>query len=466
MSKQLDRITAAVITMINDKSHVFYAWLLMNLTRVEDASVGTMGVGLKDGRVYLYYSPAFIDKLTHSELCAVMEHEVLHLVLEHPTRERGRKHMVWNMGCDVAINTMIEGLPKDCMYPTQFKFPDGKSAEWYYSELMKTAITADLTDLCPDDAPMPCPKGFEGKAEVIPMTPEASKKMKNKPKRTGSCAKDCKYYQTPLCPAKGGGQGQGDGNGNGQGDKKGNGKGKGNSSAGDHDHWKEFADGDANLNREGVRQIIKDAYEQTSKSRGHVPGNIESQIKKWLAPPTLSWKQLLRMFVAQSIKCGSKRTWKRPNRRYGDKQKGRLPERTLKLAIAIDTSGSVGTEDFKEFMAEIRSIQSCYRQDTVVIEADAEVAKTYKLKPHHQLDVNFRGRGGTDYEPVFKYIKEKERDTDLLIYFTDFYCSFPKEKPKHPVIWVVTSQGDKSNTPPWGMIARIKPKKGRYDDDE
>jgi predicted metal-dependent peptidase len=107
-------------------------------------------------------------------------------------------------------------------------------------------------------------------------------------------------------------------------------------------------------------------------------------------------------------------------------------------------------------MAEMRGVMQCYKNETTIIEADAAVQKTYKLKPNQQLDTKFKGRGGTDYEPTFKYIKEKEKDTDLIIYFTDFYCTFPKEKPKCPVIWVVTSEGDKNNKPPWGMTVRIK----------
>jgi predicted metal-dependent peptidase len=135
------------------------------------------------------------------------------------------------------------------------------------------------------------------------------------------------------------------------------------------------------------------------------------------------------------------------------------------MMIGIDTSGSVGTDDFKEFMAEIRGIMQTYKNETTIIESDAQVQKTYKLKPNQQLDTKFKGRGGTDYEPVFKYLKEKEKDVDLLIYFTDFYCSFPKEKPKFPVLWVVTSQGDKDNKPPWGMTIRIK-KASKYGEEE
>jgi predicted metal-dependent peptidase len=122
----------------------------------------------------------------------------------------------------------------------------------------------------------------------------------------------------------------------------------------------------------------------------------------------------------------------------------------------------VSTADFNEFIAEMKGIQNCYKNEMTVMECDAKVQKTYQLKPYKKIDVKFKGRGGTDYEPVFKELEEKRKfRPDLLIYFTDFYCSFPSKAPKYRVLWVVTASGDKNNKPPFGGVVRIKhPAKG------
>jgi predicted metal-dependent peptidase len=149
-------------------------------------------------------------------------------------------------------------------------------------------------------------------------------------------------------------------------------------------------------------------------------------------------------------------------------QKGAIPKRTIKIGLAIDTSGSVSDTDFKEFISEIKGIQKCYKNETTVMECDAAIQKVYTLKPYSKLDTKFKGRGGTDYEPVFKKIQDEPKyQPELLIYFTDFYCTFPKKAPRFPVLWVVCTNGDKNNKPPFGAVIRMKkkaPKNGSDDE--
>ena len=469
---ELPKIKSALVSLLNDKSRVFYGQLILQMQIVEEPSVGTAGVGMQDGRIYLYYNPKFVDKLSLPELTAVMEHEVLHLILEHPSRKKGREHTIWNVGCDMAINQMVEGLPKDCVLPKHFKLPDGKIAEIYYEYLYKNATKITITPKgCPQGSPQPCPHGQPGPSGQGGQSKDGEekkegegegdgndkKKKDGKGSGNGSCQSSCPHQGTDKCPM--------------------NGKGgytieietpDGKKHVIDsHDKWDEMSKGDPSLNKEAIRQAVKDAYEATQKNRGFIPGNLEGIIKKWMQPPTLSWKQLLRLFVGNTIKTGSKFTWKRTSRRYGESQKGTLPTRTLKLVIGIDTSGSVGDSDFKEFIGEIKGVMQCYKNDTLLIQSDAKVQNVITWKPYMQLENKFKrhGYGGTDYEPVFKYLEDKVKDTELCIYLTDFYCTFPKKKPKFPVLWVVTSGGDMNNKPPWGHVIQIKKSNGNGNED-
>jgi predicted metal-dependent peptidase len=478
MTIQLSKLEAAALSLINDKSMVFYAHILMQMNRIEEKYVKTMGVGMHDGRIDLYYNPDFLEKLTPKELVAVLEHEIMHLVMEHPGREKGRSHEIWNVACDMSINQMIEGLPKDCILPEHFKLPKEKWSEFYYEALYKNATKITITPkTCPKGSPQPCPhggspqpgqgqgEGKDGEEQEGDGNGKKGKKKDGNGSGQGQgqgqkCQGNCPHKGTGNCPMEGGSTITIE-TPNGQ-----------KVVIDNHEKWGEMMKGDPSLNRESVKQLIKEAYErhEGSKSRGTLPGALVTAIKKWLKPPTVSWKQLLRQYVGHVIRSGSKSTWKKHNRRFGSDIKGRMTTTSIKLVIAVDTSGSVGDKEFKEFICEMKGLLSCYKNDTTIIQSDADVQNVQVFKPYTQLEVKFKrhGYGGTDYEPVFKYVKNKMKDVELVVYLTDFYCTFPKDRPKMPVIWVVTSNGDMNNKPAWGRVVQIKrtDSSGNVDEEE
>jgi len=394
---ELARMETAVIALLREKSKVFYANLVLQMIRVEEDKCPTMGVSINNGSIYLYFNPDFVAKLSLSDIIAVLEHEVLHLVMEHLFRMKNRQGDIWNIAADMAINQMIQNLPKwkdeagnvcECVMPDKYKLPKDMNAEFYYKKLVD-------------------------KAEKI---------------NVGMC-----------------GAGK-----NGQID--------------DHGKWGQ-GNGkiDPQVEKEIVKQAIKQAYEESQKQgRGYLPAGLVQQIEEWLKPPTIPWQSILRQYVGNKVKAGSKSTWKRASRRYGDSHKGRTPVRMIKIGVALDTSGSMGTEEFQEFISEMKGIQATYKSDISIMECDADVGKVYTLKPNKKVDTKFTGRGGTAYEPIFDKInKERKYRPDLLIFFTDFYCSFPKKKPDFPVLWIVTSRGDQNAKPNFGFVLRIPPKKAK-----
>jgi predicted metal-dependent peptidase len=126
----------------------------------------------------------------------------------------------------------------------------------------------------------------------------------------------------------------------------------------------------------------------------------------------------------------------RPSRRFGEEQKGRVALRRLHLAVAIDTSGSISTEQLCLFAAEVRNLAASYRSAVTVLECDAQVQKVYPLRGL-QVDMRFKGRGGTDFNPVFDHLREERVPANVLIFLTDLYGAFPGRAPPYPVLWVV-----------------------------
>jgi len=222
-----------------------------------------------------------------------------------------------------------------------------------------------------------------------------------------------------------------------------------------HNGWGEIKENDKTAS-ELVKSAIKTAYDQSKKSQGHLSGALEEYIKELFTPPTINWKTLLRQYIAYSIKYGHKRSWKKPNRRFSDRSdiKGHTPNRTAKILLAIDTSGSVSDKDFQDFLAEVKGIMVSQKCDIDMIQCDSDIVDKGRLRKSQKLNVKFKGRGGTSFKPVFDYL-QKRPDYDMLIYFTDLYCDFKDCHTYKNVIWVLTRQANTNEKPPFGKVVQI-----------
>lgn len=422
MTSASDLIEEVVCYLLTHKG-VFYASLLSQMKRIPEPSAGTCGVTIQNGRILLYYNPEFLEGLkTLKERRAVLEHEILHLVMDHHARMRNREHQLWNAGADIAINQLIEGLPKECLtlksLDPAWKAPAKANAEIYYDILKKHQKKIVIKHSSN------CPQNQQGQDQS----------QKEQGNQSGNC-EGCEYEIY-----------------DGDGKKVGGGK-----LVDHHGKWKN-GDGE-DIAHEIVKQAVKEAKEQAEKNpgQGHLPHGLEEYIEELLKPPVIPWQTLLKRWVASKIKAGHKLSWKRPNRRYGEAQKGHLPTRKLAITIAIDTSGSISNEDLQDFIVEIKAIQRSHKTRITVLECDADVQKEYTLTPSTKVQTNFKGRGGTSFVPVFDYVERESIKTDLLIYFTDMYGDFPQKKPRFPVLWISTNDSYKQSSykPTYGDVISI-----------
>lgn len=378
----------------------FYASLITQMHKIECTGelakqIPTEAVAIENGRINFYFNPKFLETLTVDEAVAVLTHECNHIVLGHLTRMRDEykeNPTIANIAQDMNANRNIPKLPKGACTTTTIKdewakkgkklnFEEDDTSENYYKELMKHADKMEMK------------QNENGDTEII--FKDANGKETGRVTIKTICSNKDKQSET---------------------DAKGN--------------VPEMA-------KEVIRQAIKEAAEAHKKARGTLPSDIESAVEEWLKPPVISWRTLLKKFLAASIKSGSKRSWKRPNRRFGEFQKGKLSDRMISVSIAIDTSGSVSDEDLKAFISEMKAIKACYKGTMTVIENDADIKKVYKLDKYKPIQRNFKGRGGTSFRPVFEYIKDKKVKTDLLIFFTDLEGDQEQcKKPAYPVLWV------------------------------
>ena len=84
-------------------THGFYGLLLMHMTFSLDEEIET---ACTDGE-RIVFSPKFLAELSDSELDFVMQHEILHVVLQHCLRSGERDPETYNVACDIVVNSII-----------------------------------------------------------------------------------------------------------------------------------------------------------------------------------------------------------------------------------------------------------------------------------------------------------------------------------------------------------------------
>lgn len=138
-----NKVEEAIVDLIRRKP--VFGFVLTRMRRVQAAHVlHTMGVRPTiDRYVQLVYNPFFVERLPESQLTAVLEHEVLHILNEHPMRRCGREHDRWNIACDMAINQYIEGLPPGCITPLEGLEVE-REAEYYYNQPQVEELTREI----------------------------------------------------------------------------------------------------------------------------------------------------------------------------------------------------------------------------------------------------------------------------------------------------------------------------------
>lgn len=183
-----------------------------------------------------------------------------------------------------------------------------------------------------------------------------------------------------------------------------------------------------------------------AKAQGKLPKGMELYIDD-LLNPKVDWRTALNKKIIAYIPYDS--SYSRPSKKSC--AIGCYLPRTIvkpnKIAIAIDTSGSIGRNELTQFKSEIVSIAKLYPQlNLMIYTCDAEIQDRYELKNGNIakfLTEKISGGGGTDFKPIFDEC-EKE-NIKMLIYLTDGYGTYP-ENTEIDTIWVKTKNND-GNSP-------------------
>lgn len=190
-----------------------------------------------------------------------------------------------------------------------------------------------------------------------------------------------------------------------------------------------------------------------AKLQGDIPLGLEILIPQ-VTSETISWEDELYTLIENSIKFDYKLT--PPNKRYLH-QNIALPSlsgSSVRIVIAIDSSGSVDGKLLSRFLNEVESIMNSFESYEIdLLIADAKVHEHHILYPGDELEYSLKGGGGTNFEETFIYVDENIINVNLLLYFTDTFGKFPQDEPPYDVIWVTPSEELKV---PFGNIIPLK----------
>ena len=176
-----------------------------------------------------------------------------------------------------------------------------------------------------------------------------------------------------------------------------------------------------------VDQAIRQGVAE-QKRVGRENGHLDRELKE-LLEPKVDWREVLRDFVKSICNGKDKSSWRKPNRRFlslgtDTYMPSLVSEQVGHMVIAIDTSGSIGGNELREFLSEVKGIADEVRPKQVdLLYWDTSVAS------HEEYDESSvativtstkpRGGGGTAPSCITTYLAEKFITPECVVVLTD-----------------------------------------------
>lgn len=208
------------------------------------------------------------------------------------------------------------------------------------------------------------------------------------------------------------------------------------------------------------RQTAAAVREHAEKGRGEVPGGWQRWAEQKLKPSVIPWESKLRATIGNAIEFTRgmvMRTYAKPYRRQAALGYG--PDSPIlpgwhapkpEIAIVIDTSGSMGTDELTRAVSETAAILENMDCGVTLMTNDADVQGPVKrINSVDEIDLN--GGGGTDFRPPFEFIVDRmdEPKPGIIVFITDGVGPAHRDNPCPHIqtVWVLVGPYRQR---PWG----------------
>lgn len=463
-----------------------------------------------DGTVIIF-NPSSVINLSDDEIVWAINQGIIHLALQHFDRKPEGENSLWNEACDIAAEPYLDGIGKSVL-SIKYKNPIflDKSAEEIFRMLQSgSPIKGDttFTSACEVLEPGEIDKnkiseviigdinsidGGDEKENASTKPSDVNKREKDTEdtnnsdredkedsesgeKGDGEAGEDGENVESGES-GESGEEGEGE---SGEGGEPGEESGK-DGEEGEGDSGSEWEEGEEEnkkdwdpkiekpkpVNRGDISKKIQEIT-QRAANKGTGGGGISPALRKFLEDlvnPQVDWRKILQKYVSEADDEITQ--YKIPNRRWVSRDiylpglRGK-DEGFGTVVLAVDTSGSIGQDEYSTFLAETRSVLKAFQpKEIYIIYCSDDIDGVDHLKyPGQPLDKSKMGStGGNElgFDPPIKWTEEnvikKGKDLACLIYFTDGGAHDP-EKPKwhRKIIWAMTT----SHKMPFGKHVNV-----------
>lgn len=416
ISLRLSEINSGIV-----KAQPFFGRLLLRLP-IRFGKCGTACTDMQS----IIFDPDFAQRLDDDGLHFVMMHELMHCVLKHCTRGRGLLHTLYNVACDIVVNSLV----LEAMGLRSIKI-DGE----------------EVMHLAPD--------GREGRVytaeEVYGMLLESAESGQGMAGLSGGengGAPSKSGHGEPSEPSKDGSEGNGE-------DGKDSVK-----TVDSHQIW-ENVSGDGMLENRWDANVASAV--NASGYSSNLPGGIARIVNKIYSKPKVDWRAVLHEFIKPDR---HDYVFNPPDRRFYDSEfifptfaENAVGSAVERLWFVVDTSASVTLEALSLAMAEItNAIDQVGTLSGYVSFFDTEVSEPVPFESGSEIEkIKPVGGGGTSFHKIFASMEGffKDEPPAYIIIMTDGYAPYPPEDVRGdiPVLWLIT---DSDMTPPWGISVKIR----------
>lgn len=415
--EKLEMVGRKILTVSRNELYLKMRFLdvaLSSLAFVMD--VGADGLGT-DG-LFLYYHPQYLGGIYREDRIRVNRlylHLVLHGIFHHITRRKGRKERLYSLACDIAAESIIDGMQYRCVlagrsllrretYGRLHKELKVLSADKVYRVLYGLGLSEEET----------LRLEAEFRIDDHSYWPKEEEKKK----------------QEEI-----------------------------------ENRWQDVS--------EQMETEMETFSEEMSSGAGDFIGQLRVENRE-----RFDYRQFLRKFsILREETAVDEDSFDYVFYTYGLSLYGNLPlveplewketQKVEEFAVVIDTSMSCSGELVKKFLEETYDVLSennsffC-KVNIHVIQCDDRVQTDRKITSGEELreymeNLELRGEGGTDFRPAFVYVEELMRrhvfgQLKGLIYFTDGKGIYPGKMPPFETAFVFLEEDyEDMDVPPWAI---------------
>lgn len=383
--------------LMEDKEN-FYGYFLFQMGReIRFDITSPTAVNFKGAKYVIYFNPIIFLTLTIKQMESTIKHEILHIISMHLIRAKeikGRNGtLAVNMAMDIVVNTYLDYLP-----------PYATTLEWVNLIYSLKLLPYETFEYYAEK--------LQTAIDLIEEDEDGAEDDSNMDEK----------IETEYDPEN------------------------------THDIWDDSSEIDEKTLSEFTEKFISNA------EKGEIPAYLESLIASLKnAKGELPWNLYLNRLMG-TVASNKKKTITRRSRRQPERLdlRGQITMHRAKVAVAMDISGSISDEEFKQAVQEVLNIVKSYNHEITIIECDDKIRRAYKVKTVKDIKDRISTGGGTKFTPVFNYANSNK--INLLVYFTDGkgeeeLLTTPRG---YKTLWVISGRGDKlSLKQPYGAVKKL-----------